>query len=262
MKTDERKIYYVYEYYNTVTDYIFYVGKGSGTRIYEQDKGARNKLFLEYIKYNKFKYRKIYENINEETALTLESNRILELKSKGMCSCNCDNGGKIGGRSYGTENGFYGKKHSNQTVEYLRRINSDGRNKGKNNSQYGVHLKDRMSESVYNIWIKKLKEANSGEKNAQYGIKPKDRMSPEKYKIWLTTQNKGNGSKNPNAKPITMFNENISINFGSIIECSQYLILNKYTNSKLQNIQKSISVSIHKQKTYLKFNFKYIDQTR
>lgn len=87
-------MFYVYEWYNIDTGYIFYVGKGTKKRVYS--KTSRNKLFLEYLKNNNCKYRIIKTFSNEKDALKFENKRILELKQNNMCSCNLDNGGTGG----------------------------------------------------------------------------------------------------------------------------------------------------------------------
>ena len=43
-----KKEFYVYEWYNTVTNEVFYVGKGTKNRYKNITK--RNKYFLDYIK--------------------------------------------------------------------------------------------------------------------------------------------------------------------------------------------------------------------
>lgn len=254
---DKNKIYYVYEYFNIETGYIFYVGKGCKYRMTEMYSGSRNIFFEKYYNSNKCDCRKIYEKLNEQTALNIEHERILELKKQNMCCCNIDNGGKIGGRSIGEKNGFFGKKHSKEVIERIRAINSDGRNKGENNSQYGISPKQRMTPEKYEEWKEKHRKLMSGENNTQYGVSPQKRMTPEKYKIWLKTQNKGCGSFNPNAKSIIMYKDGFEKCFGSMIECAEYLILENYTKSIKKCIQSSISNSIKHNKTYLNFYFKF-----
>lgn len=66
----ERKDFYVYEWYNTDTNEVFYVGKGCGNRYKEQKK--RNKSFFEYVANNSISVRKVFENLTEEQAFALE----------------------------------------------------------------------------------------------------------------------------------------------------------------------------------------------
>ena len=89
--------FYVYKWYNVETGEIFYVGKGCRNR--KNVTYKRNILFKEYIKNNKCKNEIIAYFNNESDALNFEHKTILELKRKGMCKCNLDNGG-TGGINY------------------------------------------------------------------------------------------------------------------------------------------------------------------
>lgn len=95
MKNKEN-IYYVYEWYNSETGEVFYVGKGSRVR-YKQIDG-RNQYFLNY--YNKYdcKVRKVKEFLSEEEAYDLEIKTIEKYKDVGQCICNFHEGG-LGGAS-------------------------------------------------------------------------------------------------------------------------------------------------------------------
>lgn len=86
--------FYVYEWFNIKTNEIFYVGKGCGKRC--SSLLHRNKLFVDYINMNECNYRILQYFDNEEDAFFLEHERIIELKKKGQCQCNLDNGGKGG----------------------------------------------------------------------------------------------------------------------------------------------------------------------
>ena len=87
-------MFYVYEWFNVDTQEIFYVGKG--TRKRKNSIAQRNKLFKEYY-YNHNCDNRIVKYFElEEEAFKFEYERIIELKSKGQCFCNLDNGGKGG----------------------------------------------------------------------------------------------------------------------------------------------------------------------
>lgn len=87
-------MFYVYEWFNINNKEIFYVGKGCRNRNNQICK--RNRLFKEYISKNQCSNKIIKYFEKEEDALKYEKNRIIELKEKGMCFCNLDNGGKGG----------------------------------------------------------------------------------------------------------------------------------------------------------------------
>lgn len=87
-------MYYVYEWFNKDTGYIFYVGKGCRNRVYSTS--GRNRLFKEYIKENNCDCRIIKNVLSEEDAFVLEHERIMFLKQEGQACCNLDNGGKGG----------------------------------------------------------------------------------------------------------------------------------------------------------------------
>ena len=59
---DKKNSFYVYEWYNIITNEVFYVGKGSGKRYLNTTN--RNQLFKKYILENEVSVRKIYENLS------------------------------------------------------------------------------------------------------------------------------------------------------------------------------------------------------
>lgn len=87
-------MFYVYEWFNTKTGEVFYVGKGCRRR-----KGQvthRNNRFKEYYNSNPCENRIIQEFENEQDAFECENHRILELKAIGQAQCNLDHGGTGG----------------------------------------------------------------------------------------------------------------------------------------------------------------------
>ena len=87
-------MFYVYEWYNINSCFVFYVGKGCGNRYKSTQK--RNKLFKNYLKNNKCDVRIIAKFDLEEMAFEYERKRIVELKNIGQANCNLDDGGKGG----------------------------------------------------------------------------------------------------------------------------------------------------------------------
>ena len=178
VKLDETKKYYVYEWYNKETNYIFYVGKGTGRRASTRAPAARNTYFLNYInKYDCF-WRYVKTGLSEKEALELEHKRILELRKTGQCSCNFDDGGINGGRCPGERNGMYGKTHSKEAIEKIKEANKY-RNKKEKNSQWGISLRERLGEEGYEHWIETKREQNRGKKNPSYGKTIEERVNEE-----------------------------------------------------------------------------------
>ena len=87
-------MFYVYEWYNTESNIVFYVGKGTKNRFSSTSK--RNRLFNEYISSHKCQSRIIKKFDNEQDAFAYENETINKYKKIGECFCNLDNGGHGG----------------------------------------------------------------------------------------------------------------------------------------------------------------------
>ena len=87
----DNNIFYVYEWYNTETNEVFYVGKGNGNRYKETRK--RNKQFLNYYQCNPTDVRIIKDHLTEEDAFSLEGQTIAKYKSINQCIANITSGG-------------------------------------------------------------------------------------------------------------------------------------------------------------------------
>ena len=122
-KYDEKRIYYVYEWYNVDTGAIFYVGKGCKDRYKKVNVSSRNRYFLRYINKYNCSSRIIINNLNEEEAYRKEHEIILKYKELGYKLTNCDDGGHSGGRCPGEKNGMYGKTHTPEAREKMRQAN-------------------------------------------------------------------------------------------------------------------------------------------
>lgn len=85
------KQFYVYEWYNTNTNEIFYVGKGSKQRY--KDKTHRNQLFLDYVKNNEVDSRIVKYFDDEEESFAFEKELMEKYLEKGECICNVASGG-------------------------------------------------------------------------------------------------------------------------------------------------------------------------
>lgn len=80
------KRFYVYEWYNVDTEYVFYVGKGRGNRCYNIK--SRTKEFKEYHNNHKCDVRKVKFGMKEENALDLEIKLIKKYRKVDQCCCN------------------------------------------------------------------------------------------------------------------------------------------------------------------------------
>ena len=87
-------MFYVYEWYNKESGFVFYVGKGCNNRY--KSKCHRNILFKNYVKENDCDVRIIRKFENEEDAFQFEHQHIVTLKKRGEAICNLDDGG-VGG---------------------------------------------------------------------------------------------------------------------------------------------------------------------
>lgn len=83
--------FYVYEWFNTKTGEVFYVGKGCGKRAYEIHK--RNQIFQEYYNANNVDVRIIKDKLSEEDAFKLEAETIQSYKNNNQCIANITEGG-------------------------------------------------------------------------------------------------------------------------------------------------------------------------
>lgn len=251
--------YYVYEWFDQDTGYIFYVGKGRKDRCKQTSKTKRNKYFIRYYNKHNCDYRIIVSNLMESEALVFENEIILKYRKSNYCCCNFDDGGRNGGKSAGKNNGMYGKTHTDEIKQLLHDINSDGRHKGENNTQYNISPKDRMNSSVYEKWREKQKARKFGETNPNY----KNDTLHIKYlndpKLSKEKQSRP-AEQNGRAIPIIMYDENMNEikNFSYILNCVKYLIDNNLVKSKNeQAVYLGIYKSNKNNKPYYNYYFKY-----
>ncbi len=225
--------YYVYLWYRVEDHHVFYVGKGKGERVRNVSKTKRNPFFMNFFEKYECDYEIIKDGLTEEEAYVLENELFQKYRQENQCECNlADTSSCNGGPSLkGELNGMFGKTHSQEVKEKLRQINSDGRNKGKNNTQYKVSPKERMTEEVYKVW-----------KEKQY-----------KRKI---------GSSNPNSHFVLMLNiitKEYKI-FNATVECAKYLYDNHPEFAdRYDSIEKLRYVIKHSNKTNaIYFNYQFI----
>lgn len=167
------KSYCVYMHKNKITNEIFYIGMGNRERPYLLSKNRRNHLWGEYV--DKIGGKEFVEveivlsTNNKREALEKETALTQYYKNKGECICNKAIGSKI----MGEYNGFFNKKHSEDTKKKIS-ISKKGKepwNKGKVNI-YSQETLEKMRASK--LGIKYSDEINKkkglqGEQNPMYG---------------------------------------------------------------------------------------------
>lgn len=111
-----RKDFYVYEWFNTNTGEVFYVGKGTKGR-WKNTKG-RNQYFINY--YNKYNcdVRRVKNKLSEKDAFSLEVETIDKYKQIGQCKCNLTDGGEGSAFEVGSWNFYYQKLVALYNSEY------------------------------------------------------------------------------------------------------------------------------------------------
>lgn len=86
--------FYVYEWYNTDTNEVFYVGKGCGNRY--KNKKKRNNDFIDYVQNNNVNVRIIKDNLTESEAFEYEKIITDSYKNIDQCQCNLAEAGHGG----------------------------------------------------------------------------------------------------------------------------------------------------------------------
>lgn len=183
--------FYVYEWFNTKTNEIIYVGKGCHNR-YKVRK--HNRLFNLEIQKGEYESRIIKYFDNEIEAFDYEFNRINELRGIGQCKCNIYNGGLGGTTSWWTDekrqmysknNIMKSEKNRKRMSKYNPMKNPEIVKKVKTKTNKKIVLGNQIYESIkavadeYNIcdtaiqyWIKRGYGRNN-EPCYYYGQEPK-----------------------------------------------------------------------------------------
>jgi len=232
--------FYVYEWYNINTGYVFYVGKGSNGRYKLSTKSVRNKQFLNYKNKYNCDVRIIYSNLKEDEAFKLEIDTITKYKLIDQCNCNYTNGGE----------GISGYTHS----ESARKAISET-HKGEQNSQFGISPKERMGDK-YDDWLNKVSKDKVGSSNPNYNndtLKLKYKENPE---LALEKQSR-KGNQNGRAIKIQLYDNNMNFikEFDYIGLCCEYLHNNYGFSSNPEVIRIGIRKSIKFDTPYKGFKF-------
>lgn len=94
-----KKNRYIYAWYYTNNNEIFYIGKGTGNR-WKDVKSSRNDFFKsiinKHLSNGEVSVKKLYTGLTEEESLRIEKRLIKYYKSKGLCKANFHEGGAGG----------------------------------------------------------------------------------------------------------------------------------------------------------------------
>lgn len=139
-------MFYVYKWYNTLTQEIFYIGKGCNNR-YKSLK-SRNHLFLEYYYKNPCNVEIIAYFEKEEDALLFEHEKIISLKQQNQCFCNLDNGGTGGLNFVWTE-----EMRKNKSINNPMKKEEQKERMRNNNPMKNEETKNKVVKKKTNIVI-------------------------------------------------------------------------------------------------------------
>lgn len=162
-------MFYVYEWFIKTTGEIIYVGKGCKSRY--KSLCHRNKIFLEFIKRFDCDSRIIKTFETEEEAFLYEKERILQLKSKGLCVCNLDNGGTGGVNFVWTDEMRQYKSKYNPMKSINQRQRMSEKNPMKNPSvAQKIAQKNRRKVVINNIVYDGVKIASQSLNVCEYSV--------------------------------------------------------------------------------------------
>ena len=178
--------YYVYAYIRKDTNTYFYIGKGTGNRMYDVYT-SRNKHFKSILKKTEVKVYKIKDNLTEEQAYALEMFTIkllvekhdysLEVKGikpnkvKHLVNRSWGGPSNIGYKQTNKNKSKISKIMKNKVVSLETRKKLSEINKGKNHPNYGKHLSEETKNKISKAnkgrlrtkdWLNKLSESHKG----------------------------------------------------------------------------------------------------
>lgn len=173
MNLDETKRFYVYEWYITETNEVFYVGKGTARRYKEHKR--RNKMFLDIYNTHKCDVRIVKDKLSEKEAFDYEIELINYYRTEtSFRLSNVEDGGyqDTPYRHYSEEEKLEWRKRSS--------LSKKGKiNQGKNNPMYGRSYLDNKTDKEKEIIRQKQRLHNLGKKRS---IESRKKMSEKAKK--------------------------------------------------------------------------------
>lgn len=140
------KIFYVYKWFNTETNEIFYIGKGTGNRYKNISK--RNKDFLDYYNNHSCSSEIIEFFKTEEEAFKKEHQLIKKYKELGQAKANLDDGGKGGCHFVWTPEmrDYQSRNNPMKSLEQRKRMSE-------NNPMYNPEISQKVAEKNQVIFV-------------------------------------------------------------------------------------------------------------
>jgi len=233
--------FYVYEWFNVDTGYIFCVGKGKEDRY--KSLRNRNRYFLNYINKYNCDVRIVNSNLDNDEAYLFEKELIKYYKSIGQCKTNIAEGGIGGIRLMGKANPMYGRTWWNKDtpeskiLEWKKNIGSSG----DKNPMFGVSPQKRMSPEVYERWCYKH-SLKVGKDNPNYGNKKLSKIYSNNPEYAKEKQGRP-GKQNGRCVPVNLYDLNMNFikSFDYYGECAEYLLSIGMQGTKKNNLAIKIS---------------------
>lgn len=266
----KQRIYYVYEWFKKETGDVFYVGKGKGNRY--KSLANRNPYFMNV--YNKYEtdVRVVKDNMTEKESLEFEYELIKKYRDEHgegyLTNLTSGMDGYIGftrtelskEKIRGENNPMFGRSwwDENTPQEKINEWKSKLGKQGEDNPMYGISPKERMSNEVYEQWLKKQRENKMGENNPNFGNKKLSQLYINNKELAKQKQSRP-ASQNGRAKKCSMYDMegNLIKEFSYIGECSEYMIKNGLTKGKsINSVSCLISKSMRSEKPYRNYKFK------
>lgn len=132
-------MYYVYEWFIVETGEIIYVGKGCRNR-YKVRK--HNRFFNDMINRFECQSRIVKEFQSEKEAFEYEFQRVFELKLKGQCVCNINNGG-----AGGTTNWWNSEKRKAYSERNVMKSEKQRKRMSENNPMKSKRISEKVAKT-------------------------------------------------------------------------------------------------------------------